>query len=372
MTDYKLVELRKQIDTIDDSILDLLEKRMKITDEVGDYKRQNNITILQKGREEELKNRLQELAQHPVLAESIATIFQPIMETAKLSMQIHNLKPSPIKKIGILGFGVIGGSIAKVLKTKDFSIIISTLKRDSDDIKQATQQGFLDHAYENLEDLVVNNDLIIIATPIHIVENITRSISAVKTDKKVIIIDVASVKKPITELFENISTDSIEFLSTHPMAGSEKEGFEGASISLFMNRPWVIVPHSKNKQETIDIVKEFIESLGNTTVILSKENHDEYAAIVSHLIFLISTYLFAYAEDNKDSLQLAGTGFATTTQLASGNAGMHGQIVKDNFENIKKHVEKFIEFIKTNSIEKENAKEFFEKNKKERDEFISK
>ncbi len=372
MADDKLAELRKQIDEIDESILELLDKRMKVTDEVGVYKRQNNIEILQKGREEELKSRLQELAQHPVLMESISGIYQQIIEASKLSMRIGNLKPSPFKKVGILGLGVIGGSIAKVLKTKDFSTIISTVKRESGDITLAAQHGFLDHAYENMEDFLGNNDLIIIAAPIHAVESLAKTIAAVKTDKKITVIDVASVKKSITELFENISTDTIEFLSTHPMAGSEKEGFEGASRSLFINRPWAIIPHSKNKQETIDSVKEFIESLGNTTVVLDKEKHDEYAAIVSHLIFLISTYLFAFSNENKDSLQLAGTGFETTTRLASGNAVMHTQIVQDNFEYVKKQLQAFVEYIQTHGITKENSSRFFEKNKKDRDEFYSK
>ena len=365
-----LAELRKQIDAIDESILELLEKRMTVTDQVGEYKRQNKVSILQKGREEELKKKLQNLAIHPVLTQKIDTIFQPIIEASKLSMHIQNLKKTPFSRIGILGFGVIGGSIAKTLKAKDFTIVISTVKRESEDMLTAARLGFVDHAYESLEAFVNHNDLIIIATPLDIVEDIAESIAKVKSDKKVIVIDVASVKKSIVEKFEKISNGSIEFLSTHPMTGSEKTGIEGASIDLFMNKPWIIVPHSKSKSETIGKIKEFIESLGGNSELLDEKKHDEYSAIVSHLVFLISSYLFAFAQNTSDSLKIAGTGFETTTRLSSGNAKMQSQIVEQNFENVMIQMKNFIDFMKSNQITKENALDFFEKNKSARDKYF--
>ncbi len=88
MTENKLNDLRKQIDEIDESILKLLEKRMKITDSVGEYKRAHNVAILQKGREDEIIRRLSELAVHPVLSQTIASIYKPIMDAAKRSMKI--------------------------------------------------------------------------------------------------------------------------------------------------------------------------------------------------------------------------------------------------------------------------------------------
>lgn len=373
MTDDTLLRFRKQIDEIDTSILELLEKRMRITDQVGDYKRANSISILQKGREEALLENLKNLATHPILTEKIHTIFQPIIETSKLSMQIKNLKPSPFNRVGILGLGVIGGSIAKILKAKDFAITISTLKRDSEDLTTAGRLGFVDHAYESLDDFVKNNDLIIIASPINTVENIADSIAKINTShKKITVIDVASVKGSIAKKFERISSDSIEFLPTHPMAGSKKIGFAGSSLNFFMQRPWIIVPHSKSKPETIELIKTFIESLGSNTIVLDATTHDAYAAIVSHLIFLISTYLFAYAKTNPKSLQIAGSGFETTTRLASGNPSMHAQIVEHNSLNISRELGKLIDFIKSHPVTKDTAEEFFVEHKKTRDEYIEK
>lgn len=363
MTENTLQKLREKIDVTDKSILDLLEQRLNLTDQIE--------TVKDIG-DESVGENLQSLSTHSILTEKIESIFQPIAETSRISRQLKNLKPSPFKKIGILGLGVIGGSIAKVLKSKDFSIIVSTLKRDSEDLTNAGKHGFLDHAYESLTDFVHNNELIIIASPIDTVCDIATAIAKIDVgDKKITVIDVASVKNSISKKFETLTSASIEFLPTHPMAGSEKIGFTGASLSLFIDRPWIIIPHLKSKLETTEKIKAFIESLGSQTLVLDSCQHDEYAAIVSHLIFLISTYLFAYTKSNWESLQIAGTGFETTTRLASGNPKMHAQILQHNTMNIEHELNKFIEFIKSFPVTQENAEQFFVENKKIRDEFIN-
>ena len=368
----ELDTLRHHIDEIDDSILDLLEIRMKVTDEIGKFKKANAVSIMQKDREHHLKERLKNKSTHPILKEKIASIFQLIMETSKLSMSIQNAPECPFDHVGILGFGIMGGSIAKALKVKKTNIKISTLKRDSADIKSALDSKTIDVVYDSIADLAQNNDLIVVATPIDTVDNICKKIHSTISKKKLIVIDIASVKEEITKRFQEYTNDTIEFLPTHPMAGSEHSGFTDSTAGLFINRPWIICPHTKTNERTQNQVTEFIKSLGSNPIIMNAKQHDESVAKVSHLVFLISTYLFAYSQNDPEAMKLAGTGFESITRLASGNASMHAQIFEKNSKNIETELEKFIDYMLHNKLTTQSAASFFEKNKMLRDEFIKK
>lgn len=113
--------------------------------------------------------------------------------------------------------------------------------------------------------------------------------------------------------------------------------------------------------------------MGSKPLTLAANKHDEYAAIVSHLVFIISTYLFAFPnEKHHHALEIAGAGFESTTRLASGSAKMHEHIVRNNERHIQKAIEEFIEFLQNNPLTKDTIREFFEKNKQMRDEFVGK
>lgn len=363
MSTRDLNELRKQIDSIDKAILELLEKRMKVTDDVGAYKRAHNQSFLQPQRELDHSAELKMLTKHPVLKEDIPGIFQNIYDTAKKSMNIHSSAELPYKNIAILGLGVIGGSIAKSLKAINSDVRIITLSRESDDIRLAAEEKILDEEYASLEELMKTADLIVIASPIDTVLELAQKIAKIPLNKKVTVIDVASVKEQISEVFEASTSEMIEFLPTHPMAGSEKMGFAGARLGLFMDRPWVITPHKKNTESTIGSLTKLITLLGSKPVILDPATHDLYVSVVSHLIFVMSTYLFAFVKDtSSETLTVAGTGFETTTRLAHGNPKMHEQIVAHNYKNIHLQLKLLLEYIQTHPLTKENAGEFFRKN----------
>ncbi len=155
------------------------------------------------------------------------------------------------------------------------------------------------------------------------------------------------------------------------MAGSEKKGFAESDVTLFVQRPWVICPHSKVMASSLEKIQSFIQSVGSDSIVMDYKQHDINAAIVSHLIFVISTYLLAFAQAHPESLQIAGTGFESTTRLASGNIQMHKEIVQHNYQNIIQQLHTFIEFIKANPLTKETAQEFFDKNKQSRDHLLA-
>lgn len=229
------------------------------------------------------------------------------------------------RKIGIIGLGLIGGSIAKKLKEKGYSI--STVKSKSPDIAKAKQ--ILDRIFPTLNELLQNIDLLIIATPLSSILPIARKI---KSDRPLLVIDVGSVKGAIVKEFSKLTCGQVEFLSTHPMAGTEQKGFDHADPNLFQGAPWIIVPHKKNRTN----IKPWIRLFGAKPMTLQADEHDRQVALISHLPYLLSKTLWDFVnEKDPKSLRIAGPGFRSMTRLARGNRDLFNEIVRFNRKNLK-------------------------------------
>ena len=367
-----LKKLRNEIDKIDRKIIKLLEKRILIAKNIGFLKEKKKLPLTDIKREEEILNKLKILTNDILLKESIPEIYQIIFNLSKSYRVFSKTHSQPFKKIGIIGLGLIGGSIVKGLKFKNKDLEIYALKRNDSDTKQAIREGYLTEALD-LGNLVKFCELIIISTPILTIIPIAKEIQKIanRLNKNLIVIDTGSTKEKIVKEFEKFTNDKIEFLGTHPMAGSEKSGFKYSSSTLFINYPWLITPHSNNKKPTISKIKNFIEFLGAKPLILSPQQHDKVVAKVSHLIFLLSTLIFAYTyETAREFIKFSGTGFKTTTRLASSNPYMRYQIFLTNKNKIISEFKNFIKFIKRFRPDKEDMLILFKKYKNIRDKYF--
>lgn len=244
------------------------------------------------------------------------------------------------KKIGIIGLGLIGGSIAKRLKTNGCEVY--TIKSKSLDIKKAKK--WVKKIFSILDDLIQEIDLLVIATPLSTIIPIAKKI---KATRPLLVVDVGSVKEQIVKEFCKLTRKNVEFLSTHPMAGSEKKGFEASDADLFEGAPWIVTPHRKNKSS----LDAWIRSLGAKPVSMSAKEHDEKIALISHLPALISILLlkFVKTQDPK-SLRIAGPGFKSMTRLALGNQELIKDFFKLNTKNIQAIHRKWLKFIRNQSI----------------------
>jgi prephenate dehydrogenase len=363
--------LRKQLDSVDKQIVKLLEERFLITDRVALYKDAHKIPLTDKNREQEVLENIRDNVSHGILKEHISDIYEKIFELNKTARKLRQQKTSPFTKVGVIGLGMMGGSIVKALKMKMPDIEIYTVKRKSDDITLAKKQGYITKELETYDELAEKCELIIIASPISSVLKIAKEIAASKADG-LIVIDIASVKRTIAKEFETLSTAEISFLATHPMAGSEKMGFANTQGMMFVNKPWIICPHKKNKADQVESVKQFVQFVGSKPVVTTAKKHDEQVAAVSHIVFLLSTYLFAFiAEKHPEALPLAGSGFISITRLASGSPEMHSQIITENYENSMINLMEMLEFMKKDSLTADTLLSFFRRTKKSRDRFIS-
>lgn len=205
----------------------------------------------------------------------------------------------PFQKVGIIGLGLIGGSIAKALKQK--GCYVATVKSKSPDVAKAKK--IIDRVFPSIEALTHEVDLLVIATPLSSIIPIARQISS---DHPLLVIDVGSVKGPIAKEFAKLTKGQVEFLATHPMAGTEKSGFDAADPDLFKEAPWIIVPHRKNKAK----LEKWIEIFGAKPVVMTAQEHDRKVAMISHLPGLISKILWDFVQEkDPKSVKIAGPSF---------------------------------------------------------------
>lgn len=202
-------------------------------------------------------------------------------------------------KIGIVGLGLIGGSIYKRLQTK-YSVI-----KASDD-------------YLNL----IGCDLVFVCTPMGVTLEVLDELNSILTPET-IVADVCSLKS-----FVSKKEYKFNFIPTHPMAGTEKQGFENSFAEMFEGAKWVI---TKENTELISIIKE----LGAEAILMSAEEHDKAVALISNLPLIVSQTLCKNIQNNKLAQILAASGFRDTTRLALSNIEMAEDMLSINKENIK-------------------------------------
>jgi len=249
---------------------------------------------------------------------------------------------SDVKKIGVIGLGLIGGSILKGLRQSDFELI--GVSRSETTVNQALQENLISQGSTSLE-IMRDADLIFVCTPIN--KTIETLENLYKTAKKgAIITDVASIKSEITA-YANENLAEMHFIGGHPMAGTEEKGLNASIDGLFAGNKWVLTPSEKATSEDISELSRVISTLGAEVVSAEAETHDEAAALISHLALLVSQTMFStlenYPDENISTLakKLASSGFRDTTRLSGGNVELSKDMLIQNKKNVLKTLENF-------------------------------
>ena len=250
-------------------------------------------------------------------------------------------------KIGILGTGLIGGSIAKGIKMRRPEVHIASLARECADLERAVEEKAVDTLFSTWEELIEFCDWIILATPLSSLASLAEEIARrCPKEKKLLVIDVGSVKKAVFPTFETLTTENLNFLSTHPMAGREKWGFAHSDPHLFQGCCWILSPHAKNRKSVVEAAAEFVEGLGARHQILDPLEHDKRVAMVSHFPALLSRLLLEFVEGQDEAaLESAGPGFHSMTRLAKDNPRLQEEIGAFNSEEISSQLAKWIKFL---------------------------
>lgn len=217
-------------------------------------------------------------------------------------------------KIGVLGLGLIGGSIFKKLLELKFDVIGIS----------ASQKG--EGIFADINRLA-ECELVFVCTAMNkCLENLDKLETILP--ESAVVTDVCSLKSFVCK-----KKRPYHFIPSHPMAGTEHKGFEHSFPELFMGAKWVLTPVFGD--EGLELLCEIIEQLGAKTLITTPEKHDEAAALISHMPLIIAQGLFMCAEDNELALSMAASGFRDMTRLALSNEEMANDMFTMNSANIQ-------------------------------------
>lgn len=278
-----------------------------------------------------------------------------------------------MKTIGIIGLGLIGGSLAKCFKKNLKNIKIVAINRSVSSLEIAKKEGVIDDYSTDDMSVFKNCDIVFVCTSVNLIPSyVSKLLPFIKKD--CIITDVGSTKKVIYEKMQNFK--NINYIGGHPMAGSEKTGYTSAKAHLFENAFYILTPNEYVSEEKINSFLELIKITGATPLVLNPDCHDYTVATISHIPHIIASALVntvkALDDENHYMHLLAAGGFKDITRIASSSPEVWSSICNDNREQILKVLHSFNKSI--NKIEEklknqENIYSFFDTAKEFRDSF---
>ncbi len=248
---------------------------------------------------------------------------------------------------GIVGLGIMGGSIAKAIRENilcmngsEGHIYAADINESS--LRLSVEQKIIDKAFDisDVDKMLSDCDVVYICLyPELTVEFLIEHKKAFKKDS--VVTDISGVKHNIFKSYKDFYTGDFDFIFGHPMAGSEKEGYFSSSGSVFKNRNYILIPVEQNKAENLELIKLLILSLGFTNIVeTTAQIHDHKIAFTSQLCHVIASALVDCAEDTKVT-SFGGGSFEDLTRIALINAPLWTELFLSNKDELLSHIEKF-------------------------------
>jgi prephenate dehydrogenase len=235
-------------------------------------------------------------------------------------------------RAAILGFGLIGGSIALALAGRGRgSWSVTAWSPRTDDARRALAGGLIAAVAPDPETAARSADLVVLAAPVlanlELVDRLAPTLAGTDTT----LTDVSSSQSAIAQ--RAARAPELHFVGGHPMGGREKRGFVAARADLFVGRPWAVLPSPSSRPVDVERVRSLAEACGARPLELDPESHDSAVAAVSHLPLVASAALadaVAGAPQWSSARQLAAQGWRDMTRLARGDPELGAGIVLTN------------------------------------------
>ncbi|WP_105614235.1 prephenate dehydrogenase [Vallitalea okinawensis] len=278
--------------------------------------------------------------------------------------------------IGIIGLGLIGGSLAKAIKRSHPQIDIVAFDQNEKSLLLAKEQGIINSYTLTIDSAFSTRDIIFLCLPVeknqHVISQLTDLVNS-----QCILTDVGSTKNSICEAFNNVDLPCT-FIGGHPMTGSEKSGFKASKAYLFENAYYILCPNEDVHTDQVALLKGLIESFGALVIIMDAKEHDYVTSAISHVPHVVASSLVAFVEslDEHNLLlkQLAAGGFKDITRIASSSPEMWQSICLANSKQIEEQLDVFMDVIRTikkfiQRKDEEGLSHFFQSSKIYRDSF---
>ena len=248
------------------------------------------------------------------------------------------------KKVLIIGCGLIGSSMLRAIHSKKLSKKILVLEKSKKNISKIKRIKSNCKFIKSINSEVSDVDLIILCTPMSQYKKIIKKLNKI-LKASCLITDVGSTKQNIIKLKNKILNKKFNWISSHPIAGSEVSGPEYGNKNLFLNKWCVIIKEKKYNSKKIKLLNKFWRKIGSKVVLMNPVNHDKIFSITSHLPHLIAYNLIKTAQDSqkiqrKNLIQYSAGGLRDFSRIAASNEIMWRDIFFSN-DNIIKAINLF-------------------------------
>lgn len=238
----------------------------------------------------------------------------------------------PWDTIAIIGVGLIGGSVGLAVRGRQLARHVVGCGRSPENLELARERGAIDSASATIAAAVEQANLVVICTPVE--QIVGHALAAAEhCPPGALITDAGSTKAAIVqELAAKLDGRPASFVGAHPLAGGEKQGAGAADARLFENKLVVVTPAPASRPGDVQAVERFWSLLGARVERMTPEAHDHAVASISHLPHLLAAALAAATP--QEHLPLAAAGWSDTTRIASGDAELWTQILRQNRRNV--------------------------------------
>lgn len=280
-----------------------------------------------------------------------------------------------IHRMAVVGVGLIGGSLARVLREKNEVDEIVGIGRTEGNLRKAVELGVIDSWTTDPREGVQGADLVFLAVPVCSIVGLVKSIAPFLSPGCVLT-DGGSVKEKIVDACESELPEGTFFVGAHPIAGTEKSGVGASFSSLYSGKRCIVTPTSRTNGAALEKIVKMWRFAGSEVVIMDAEKHDRIVAAISHLPHMVA-YTLVNAVENYDRfdegiLKYSAGGFRDFTRIASSDPVMWRDIALMNRDGILETMDAYMKtFMQLRSLVERadgpGLEDFFVESKKSRD-----
>lgn len=279
------------------------------------------------------------------------------------------------KRMAIVGVGLIGGSLARVLRDKGEVNEIVGIGRTEKNLRRAVELGVIDSFNQDPCEGVKGADLVFLATPVCSISSILARIKGYLSPG-CIVTDGGSVKEAVVSACEPLMPSGTHFVGGHPIAGTERSGVEASFATLFQGKRCIVTPTAHTDMHALETVIRMWEVAGSEVIRMDPCKHDRIVAAISHLPHMVAYSLVnsveGYDRFNESILNYSAGGFRDFTRIASSDPAMWRDIAIMNRSALLEMMDFFSEFFSSlrflvDKGDSAGLEEFFTESKRSRD-----
>ncbi len=285
-----------------------------------------------------------------------------------------------IKKIAIIGVGLIGGSLALALKKAGQIQTVCGWDTNSDNLRLAVELGVVDDAAADIAQAVADADVVMLAVPVGNMLQVAQMVIP-NMQPEAILTDAGSVKESVVTAIEPLAISSgVSFVAGHPISGTERSGAGAAFAELYCGKRCILTPTDKTDTAAVAVIEAMWQAAGSEVVYMDVVKHDRILAAISHLPHMIAYSLVnsvsSYDRYPENILEYSAGGFRDFTRIASSDPIMWRDIALNNRDSLVEMITQFEQFLtelKQDIIggDGDRLHEFFHRSKISRDAILA-